>query len=582
MSAVTTPPPANATARQKAQYFLDHEQQFRLGMLHTEQQHTKTRGLAELSQSDLPAAIRLLQTVDRDLPPVMREVMTGPNFAKLVAAFQRAIQEKRKIFFTGCGATGRLSILLEACWRKCCQTHEALADYENLVFSVMAGGDFALIKSVEGYEDFIDFGRHQIRSLDLAKDDVVVAITEGGETSFVIGTAWEGVDVGAETFYVYNNKSDVLCDHVERSQLTIENENITKLCLASGPMAVAGSTRMQATTIELAVVGAALETAALQAMGQTPPTVEDYLKTFDVLLDEIETDTNINTMATITQAETDLYNASDDERGTVLYLAESLLLDVLTDTTERSPTFSLPPYRRRGDLVSPVSWSFVKDPLGDTDAAWEKMLGRGIRGIDWGTEQYEKMGAPAEVCATPPKLDRDEIRKFEIGNEPEVLPAKLRVLLVGLGDEALVGAADDETIDLAFVIGKDTPAPKHAKQVVRLDVNIGIIDSSNGQARRDSPLQLTTHLAAKLALNTLSTATMAQLGRLVSNWMIHVSTSNKKLIDRGIRLLSDQAALPYDDAAYVLFESIEEITTWPADRAKPSPVAHALDRLRSK
>ena len=41
--------------------------------------------------------------------------------------------------------------------------------------------------------------------------DVVFAITEGGETSFVIGTAWEGVEAGAKVYFVYNNPDDILC-----------------------------------------------------------------------------------------------------------------------------------------------------------------------------------------------------------------------------------------------------------------------------------------------------------------------------------------------------------------------------------
>ena len=56
----------------------------------------------------------------------------------------------------------------------------------------MAGGDYALIKSVEGFEDFTAFGKKQIADLGVSAKDVVFAITEGGETSFVIGTAWAG------------------------------------------------------------------------------------------------------------------------------------------------------------------------------------------------------------------------------------------------------------------------------------------------------------------------------------------------------------------------------------------------------
>ena len=40
-------------------------------------------------------------------------------------------------------------------------------------------------------------------------------------------------------------------------------------------------------------------------------------------------------------------------------------------------------------------------------------------------------------------------------------------------------------------------------------------------------------MAIKLVLNTLSTATMARMGRVMGNAMVWVSPSNKKLIDRG-------------------------------------------------
>src|SRR5204863_4786736 len=123
------------------------------------------------------------------------------------------------------------------------------ADFENRTFSVMAGGDFALIKSVEGFEDFAAFGKKQIGDLGVCARDVVFAITEGGETSFVIGTAWKGVEVGAKVYFVYNNPDHVLCQHVQRSREIIQEPRIEKINLTTGPMAITGSTRMQATTI---------------------------------------------------------------------------------------------------------------------------------------------------------------------------------------------------------------------------------------------------------------------------------------------------------------------------------------------
>src|SRR6185436_17364873 len=81
----------------------------------------------------------------------------------------------------------------------------------------------------------------------------------GGETSFVIGTAWEGIEVGAKVYFVYNNPDDVLCQHVQRSREVIQEPRIEKINLTTGPMAVSGSTRMQATTIQLSVLLTVLE-----------------------------------------------------------------------------------------------------------------------------------------------------------------------------------------------------------------------------------------------------------------------------------------------------------------------------------
>ena len=155
-------------AAKRAKEFVRRERAFRLGELLTESFHPKTITLSQTAAGDLPAAIRLLQSVDDEIPPAMDKVLRDDSFARLVEAFGQALNCRRRIYFTGCGATGRLSILLEAMWRRfwrrlrqeCPEASPEIADLTDHAFSVMAGGDFALIKSVEGYEDFPDFGRY--------------------------------------------------------------------------------------------------------------------------------------------------------------------------------------------------------------------------------------------------------------------------------------------------------------------------------------------------------------------------------------------------------------------------------------
>ena len=203
--------------RRKAEHFLKHETQFRLGMLPTEQSHPRTRGLAETLQRNLRAGIRMLQAVDEDVRASASRTFQCAEYRSLVAALIEAIRAGRRVCFSGCGATGRLSILLEACWRRFWRhlgshshaLEQASAALAERVCSLMTGGDYALIRSVENFEDYASFGRRQVAEAGLGAGDVLVGISEGGETSSVIGTILEALARGARPFFVFNNPAEI-------------------------------------------------------------------------------------------------------------------------------------------------------------------------------------------------------------------------------------------------------------------------------------------------------------------------------------------------------------------------------------
>lgn len=589
-----------STSRQKAEHFLEHERAFRLGEMLTESSHPKTAELSRVTRKSIEDGIRLLLDVDYEIPPAVEKIFAGKEFGLLVAAMRKAIAGGRRVFFTGCGATGRLSILLESAWRKFWQelklTHADLVDklpeLENGTFSVMAGGDHALIRSVEGFEDFTDFGKHQLAEGGVKKDDVVVAITEGGETSFVIGTAWKGLEVGAQVFFVYNNPTELLRKHVERSREVIDEQQITKLDLTTGPMAVAGSTRMQATSCELLVVGAALELALvdileehlssdeLSELGIARRAPGDYGRLFSKLVDELHETAAVEALAELTRFEQNVY----DRHGLITYMTDGFMLDVLTDTTERAPTFRLPPFRKCDDTASARSWAFLKNPLHKTEDAWQRVLHRRPRGLDWTAETYRELNAPEILQHNPPRLDNNEIYKFQIGKEldPSRFQADdsaLAMILVGDEVDTLTAA------DHAFLRGFREHA-EYFKRTAAICIGPRASSPEVGHIYHiacepaSSPLGLWDRLAVKLVLNTISTTTMVGMGRVVGNWMTYVEASNKKLIDRGVRLLVELAGLEYDQACHALFEAMDEV----AARGKHgkddlSAVALAMQRL---
>jgi N-acetylmuramic acid 6-phosphate etherase len=187
------------TSSTRSAEFLKISGQFKLGDLTTESSHPVTADLSETAKRSVCAALGLLFDVDADVVRKYRDFAGSGRAQTLAATLCAALRQGGRIFFTGCGSTGRLSIQLVSIWRDFWQRQRARGlvcspsaeDFEQRALSVMAGGDYALIKSVEGFEDFETFGRKQIGELGVSAGDVVFAITEGGETSFVIGTAWQ-------------------------------------------------------------------------------------------------------------------------------------------------------------------------------------------------------------------------------------------------------------------------------------------------------------------------------------------------------------------------------------------------------
>lgn len=530
----------NATGR--AKHFIEQEKEFQLGFLPTEQSNPLTRTLSDTFQKDTAAGIRLLQLVDRNVLTMARRVLAGDAFEKLVIAGETALRKKRRIVFSGCGATGRLSILLEAMWR---------GSGNSRVFSIMTGGDYALIRSVESFEDYASFGRRQVQDFGLEADDVLVAITEGGETSSVLGTVDEAARRGARVFLMFNNPADILRQHLERCRQALDNPAVTALDLSCGPMAVAGSTRMQATTAEQLIAGAALEQIHARLAGLPPPPSLAAADAFEKLLEELAQDSCISELVAQIEFEESLYR----KQGLVTYFADRFLLDIFTDTTERSPTFMTPPFRKNDDLVSPQSWAFVKNPLFDTPQTWHRCLAREPRCLKWTGKDYAQLGADELLVANPPKLDNQELMKFIIGYEK--MPCRERHI-----PNAAVLIGSEQTLLAAF---QQRTAHFQTKRHLQVPINPSF-----------SPLSLMTRLGIKLALNTISTGTMARLGRISGNWMSYVDVSNKKLMDRATRLVADLTGVDYATACTAIFRVLDMQNETPTDVVRESPVQLAM------
>ena len=543
----------------KARDFIDNEKQFHLGFLPTEQSNPITATLEEDFKRSTLAGVQCLQRGDRQIPITMRHVFAGEKFAKLVDSMVETLNApKGRIIFSGCGATGRLSILLESMWRdffhrraaELTPAERALADRSA---SIMTGGDFALIRSVEFFEDFAEGGRRQAAALKVGEGDTFVAITEGGETSSVLGTLKYAAEQGAKCFLVFNNPADLLRGYLDRCREAIDNPKVTVLDIYCGSMSLAGSTRMQATSSEQLLGSCALEAALVRMMPRfAKETAKDYTVAFEKLLAGLESPGGRAGLVKAIEFEKGIY----EKHGRITYLADKCMLDLFTDNTERSPTFMLPPLRSRRDRHLAQSWAFVKNPLHPTVECWNEMMRRHPRCLEFTSEDARSLKMPQRFIDSPPLIKYSDLITYmmlTVGDKPaDYMTAANRL-------------AADWPERLEFHIG-----PQATDGIwVKMDI-------------ADSPLEIWKHLAVKLAFNCLSTGTMASMGRVAGNWMSWVSISNKKLIDRGIRLLVELGGVSYEEAAQRIFAAEEWVASqdW-TGKEEPCAVQVALAWLRA-
>ena len=71
---------------------------------------------------------------------------------------------------------------------------------------------------------------------------------------------------------------------------------------------------------------------------------------------------------------------------------------------------------------------------------------------------------------------------------------------------------------------------------------------------------------------------MTILCRVTGNWMSWVDCTNKKLLDRGARLLVEIANIDYRSACEHIFAALDEIKEFSGE--KPSAVQIALKKLQ--
>ena len=392
--------------------------------------------------------------------------------------------ENHRVFLFGCGATGRLSISLEVF----CRNGLIEKKYAEKIIGFMSGGDLALIRSIEKFEDYAVYGENQLMELGFEDGDLLISTTEGGETPIVIGATEKAAEISKrKPWFLYCNPDKILIEKVARSRNIILNPKINKISFEIAPQALSGSTRMQASTILMLSIGSAFHhlTTSFPISSYIEEIIDFYAKT------------DLNPLAKFIETESFLYKSSEY----LIYLtSQSYGVTILTDTTERSPTFTLNSFENTLDdlLEPPLSLSYLSlKGTSSSEEAWGVLLGRDTRTLEW------------EFC--------------------KGVTGRKRLLGYDISEKAVERRRKRCPKQNLFVIDREEEG-----NCVKFELLKEKWEVFFGKEMND----FAVNLVLKMILNIQSTLVMGRLGRYESNVMTFVKPSNFKLIDRSIRYIA--------------------------------------------
>jgi N-acetylmuramic acid 6-phosphate etherase len=174
----------------------------------------------------------------------------APATARAAAAVAQCLAQGGRVFFVGAGTSGRLGALEAA---ECPPT---FGTSPRQLVALLAGGERALARAVEGAEDDAGAGKRDIRARRVGPKDMVVGITASGRTPYVRGALAEAKRRRAFTALVTTSRGGPL-------------EALASIAIVAetGPELLAGSTRLKAGTATKLILNA-LTTAAMVSLGK--------------------------------------------------------------------------------------------------------------------------------------------------------------------------------------------------------------------------------------------------------------------------------------------------------------------------
>ena len=211
----------------------------------TETRNQNTMNLDIMSPLEV---VTVMNQEDAKVPAAITPAL--PNIAQCVTWAIQSVEAGGRIIYMGAGTSGRLGVLDAV---ECPPTFGVAPE---VVVGLIAGGEKAFVKAVEGAEDSRELGRQDLVDIQLGKDDIVIGIAASGRTPYVLGGLAYAQEVGCHTVGISCNPGSAVGAAAE---LAIE--------VVPGPECLTGSTRLKSGTCQKLILNM-ISTATMVGCGK--------------------------------------------------------------------------------------------------------------------------------------------------------------------------------------------------------------------------------------------------------------------------------------------------------------------------
>ena len=283
-----------------------------LSKLATEKRNAKTTHLDSMSALEIATIMN-----EEDLCVIEAVKAQLPQIAKAIEYATKALKNNARIIYIGAGTSGRLGMLDAA---ECPPTFGVS---DNTVIGLIAGGDKAFLKAVEGAEDSHTLCEQDLQRKNISSEDVVVGLAASGRTPYVVYGLRFAKKLGCKTIAISCTKNAEISSEAE---IAIE--------LLVGPEVLTGSTRLKAGTAQKMVLNM-ISTGSMVGIGKVYQNMMvDLMQTNEKLHVRAEN----NVMAAVGCTRETARKMLDETGGSVKLSVASLLLHTTVEEARKRLT----------------------------------------------------------------------------------------------------------------------------------------------------------------------------------------------------------------------------------------------------